>query len=63
MNGLSFEDWSVAALGVVLVGASAAIVLVGSRLTRLADRLADVTGLGEAVFGAVLLGRPPRCPV
>ena len=28
----------------------------GVRLTRLADKLADVTGIGEALFGAVLLG-------
>jgi len=35
---------------------SLVIALVGSRLTRLADRLADLTGLGEAVFGAALLG-------
>lgn len=36
---------------------TAAIILIaGARLTRVADRLADITGLGEAVFGAVLLG-------
>lgn len=28
----------------------------GVKLTRLADKLADITGLGEALFGAVLLG-------
>jgi len=28
----------------------------GVRLTRLADKLADITGIGEALFGAVLLG-------
>lgn len=32
------------------------IVVVGTRLTRLADVLADRTGIGEAVAGAVLLG-------
>jgi len=32
------------------------IAVVGTRLTRIADDLADRTGLGEAVAGAVLLG-------
>ena len=44
----------------VLLGAfalAALVVLVGGvRLTGLADRLADRTGLGEAITGAVLLG-------
>lgn len=32
------------------------IGLAGSRLTRIADRLADQTGWGEAIFGAILMG-------
>lgn len=36
--------------------AAAIIVFVGTRLTTLADMLADRTGIGEAVAGAVLLG-------
>lgn len=32
------------------------IGLAGSRLTRLADTLADQTGLGEALFGGILMG-------
>lgn len=32
------------------------IAWAGTRLTQLGDRLADATGLGEAVFGALLLG-------
>ena len=40
----------------LFAGASLGIVLAGTRMTRVADRLADVTGLGEALFGAVLLG-------
>lgn len=35
---------------------AAVIAVVGTRLTHLADDLADRTGLGEAVAGAVLLG-------
>lgn len=44
----------------VLLGAGGlaalAILLAGTRLTGLADRLADRTGLGEALVGGVLLG-------
>ncbi|WP_116083431.1 sodium:calcium antiporter [Tropicimonas sp. IMCC34011] len=36
--------------------ASAVIVLAGLRMTGLADRIADRTGLGEALIGGVLLG-------
>lgn len=39
----------------LLVGA-VAILVGGTMLTSLADRLADQTGWGEAVFGAVVLG-------
>lgn len=42
------------AIGAFLAGALA-IALVGARLARVVDRLADRTGLGEAVAGAVLL--------
>lgn len=40
----------------VFLAAAAAITVVGVRMSRIADRLADVTGLGEAVTGAVFLG-------
>ena len=44
-------------LSVVLFAASAiAILVAGTRLTSVADALADRTGLGEALVGAVLLG-------
>ncbi len=38
------------------------ILLAGTRLTRLADRLADRTGLGEAFVGAVFLGASTSLP-
>ena len=43
---------------VLAIGAAAALVIlsVGLRMTGLADRIADRTGLGEAVIGGVLLG-------
>lgn len=43
-------------IGLIFVISAAIIAVAGTRITRLADRLADLTGLGEALFGAVLLG-------
>ena len=44
-------------LSVGLFAAAAVVILVvGTRLTGVADALADRTGLGEAIVGAVLLG-------
>ncbi len=53
---------SVPALIVVFLCAAAVITLAGVRLTALADRLADQTRMGEAVFGAVLLGGVTSLP-
>jgi cation:H+ antiporter len=50
--------WAVVA---VLV-AAAVIGAAGPRIVRVADRLADVTGLGEALVGAVLLGAATSLP-
>lgn len=41
---------------ILFVVAALAILLAGTRLTGVADALADRTGLGEAIVGAVLLG-------
>jgi cation:H+ antiporter len=49
-------DWPLPATIGLLVASALAILLMGVQLTRVADRLADTSGLGEAVFGAVLLG-------
>lgn len=40
----------------VFAAAGLAVLLAGVRLTRLADRFADVSGIGEALTGAVFLG-------
>lgn len=40
----------------MLVGAALVIGVTGTRLSRIADQLADATGMGEAIFGALLLG-------
>jgi cation:H+ antiporter len=49
-----------AVLGLVL--AAAAVMIAGPRMVRVADRLADVTGLGEAFVGAVLVGAATSLP-
>jgi cation:H+ antiporter len=49
----SFPLWAVIAVFIVCAGV---ILVVGARLSRIADILADRTGLGEAVAGTVLLG-------
>jgi cation:H+ antiporter len=44
-------------LSIIIFGIAAlAIVIAGSRLARLSDDLADRSGLGEALFGVLLLG-------
>ncbi|MTW21105.1 sodium:calcium antiporter [Allochromatium palmeri] len=47
---------------ILFVLGAAVIAAVGVKLTRFADALADLTGLGEAVFGAVLLGASTSFP-
>ncbi|MGY8821227.1 MAG: hypothetical protein ACKVLM_17715 [Pseudomonadales bacterium] len=42
-------------VGLLLVCA-VVIGIVGTRLTRVVDELADRTGMGEAMAGAILLG-------
>lgn len=49
-------DWSVPAAIVWFVIAATVIAVAGSQLSRVIDRLADRTGLGEALAGMVLLG-------
>ena len=42
----------------LFVVAAIVIGLVGTRMCKVADQLADATGWGEAVVGAVFLGGP-----
>lgn len=53
---LNPAEWSLWFTVVVFVVGAAVTVYGGVNLTTLGDRLADVTGWGEALFGAVLLG-------
>lgn len=48
--------WSIPELLAGFLAAAAVVVASGLRITGLADRLADRTGLGEAVAGGLLLG-------
>jgi cation:H+ antiporter len=51
-----WTDFSSLTLSGFFLAAAVVIFFSGLRLTALADRLADRTGLGEALVGAVLLG-------
>ncbi|MBD3162033.1 MAG: sodium:calcium antiporter [Candidatus Eisenbacteria bacterium] len=47
---------------VVFLAAAVTIAVAGTRIARVADRLADATGWGEAIFGAVFLGLGTSLP-
>lgn len=51
----------VLSLGIFTIAAFA-IAIAGTRMSQVADRLADQTGLGEAIIGAVLLGGSTSLP-
>ncbi len=51
-----FADFSTTLILVIFFGAGVLVTVLGIRMTDLADRIADRTGLGEAVVGGVLLG-------
>ena len=53
---IDFSSFSLTIIFVIFFAAAVVIALVGTRLTKVADLLADKTGLGEALVGAVMLG-------
>lgn len=55
-SGSMFDELALAILLLLGGGAAMVILVVGLQMTALADRIADRTGLGEAVVGGVLLG-------
>ncbi|HEX6142458.1 MAG TPA: hypothetical protein VFZ01_07060 [Geminicoccaceae bacterium] len=59
---IDLSPLSLAALAAIFVGSGLVIVLAGSRLAKTADRIADQTGLGEALSGAVFLGASTSLP-
>ncbi|SUD48694.1 Uncharacterised protein [Nocardia otitidiscaviarum] len=58
---MSFAGWPVAGLLLMLGGCGLVLLTAGVRFTRIVDEIADRTGIGEALAGAVLLGPPRRC--
>ncbi len=56
------ENWPLWANASVIAVGAVAIALAGSKLSGLADRLADRTGLGEAVVGGLFLGITTSLP-
>jgi len=50
--------WSV----VALVGSAVVLIFAGTKLVRVADRLADRTGMGKALAGAIFLGATTSLP-
>jgi len=59
---LNTESWPLMGLIGALLGGALVILWAGTRVTRLADQLADMTGIGEAMFGAVMLGATTSLP-
>lgn len=59
---IELAQLSLPATVLILAAGALVISVVGVRLAAYADRLADHTGLGEAVFGAVLLGASTSLP-
>ena len=53
---MDFASIGLPALLATFAAATVVVAVAGTRITRLADRLADETGLGEAMTGALLLG-------
>lgn len=62
MDAALVSTWPLLAVVGLFLVAGAVIATAGTRLTHLADRLADATGMGEALFGAVLLGGMTSLP-
>lgn len=59
---LAIESLSLPIIVALFIGATAVIVLAGTRLARVADQLADRTGLGEVVAGALFVGASTSLP-
>lgn len=58
----TFTELPTGALAAIFCCAALVVLLCGTRLTRLADRFADLSGIGEAVTGALFLGALTSLP-
>lgn len=50
------SSWSLSGIVIVFILSSLVIAVAGTFLTKIADQIADITKLGEALVGAVILG-------
>jgi len=57
-----FVEAPIGAIAAVFAGAALTILFAGWKLSDTADKLADATGMGEAMAGAVLLGATTSLP-
>lgn len=62
MDGSTAGGWSPELAVLALVLSGAVLVFAGTRFVHIVDRLADRTGIGEALAGAVLLGATTSLP-
>lgn len=53
---MDLSSWTLAASIALFTGCALVIAVFGTRITGVVDQLADRTGVGEAVAGAILLG-------
>jgi cation:H+ antiporter len=58
----AMQSWPLAAVVALFIGAALVILIAGWCLASFADRLADATGMGEALAGALLLGASTSLP-
>lgn len=58
----SITEFSLGAAVAVFLAAAAVIAIAGVKMATAADRLADRTGIGEALFGGLLLGGGTSMP-
>ncbi len=56
------DHWSLTATAALFVASALVILFAGVRMSRVSDQLADATGMGEALFGAALLGGSTSLP-
>ena len=59
---MALESWALGWVFAAFAASAAIIALSGTRLAGVADRLADRTGMGEAVVGALLVGGATSLP-
>jgi len=62
MGRTRMDPWPLSVSIAVFAAATVVIAIVGWRMAAVADALADRTGLGEAITGAVLLGASTSLP-